>query len=73
MKKRNLIATNCPPGVDCDVQQDSNDDSEKTGKVLFLNIGRIDSPIVKFDMHFSECMPKANSLYKILMNNDRKL
>ena len=33
MKKRNLIATNCPPGVDCDVQLESDGESEKPGKV----------------------------------------
>ena len=33
----------------------------------------IDSPIVKFDMHFSEWMPRTNSLYKSLMKNDHEL
>ena len=31
MKKRNLIATNCPPGVECDGK--SADDGEKPGKL----------------------------------------
>ena len=31
MKKRNLIATNCPPGVECDGK--SADDGDKPGKL----------------------------------------
>ena len=31
MKKRNLIATNCPPGVECDGK--SSDDGDKPGKL----------------------------------------
>ena len=61
MKKRNLIATNCPPGVDCDANSAGH--SEKTGKMHSTrrsqwysawanNNGHWDSPIVKWYVPF---------------------
>ena len=59
MKKRNLIATNCPPGVECDGK--SADDSDKPGKLPKSKhaLGPVDSQ--KFRI-WSESMPKPNSL-----------
>ena len=37
MKKRNLIATNCPPGVDCNAQSACNDG--KTGELFLFVLG----------------------------------
>ena len=45
MKKRNLIATNCPPVVECDGK--SADDGDKPGKLLVSKyaLGSVDSQV----------------------------
>jgi len=45
MKKRNLIATNCPPGVECDGK--SADDDDKPGKLPISKyaLGSVDSQV----------------------------
>ena len=59
MKKRNLIATNCPPVVECDGK--SADDGDKPGKLpkSKYGLGPVDS--LKFRI-WSKSMPKPNSL-----------
>lgn len=45
MKKRNLIATNCPPCVECDDK--SADDGDKPGKLPISKyaLGSVDSQV----------------------------
>ena len=57
MKKRNLIATNCPPGVECDGK--SVNDGEP-GKFSILKNAFDSADYRKFRI-WSESMPKPNS------------
>ena len=46
MKKRNLIATNCPPGVDCNAQSACNDGN--TGELFLFVLGFEEIEIINF-------------------------
>ena len=46
MKKRNLIATNCPPGVDGNAQSACNDG--KTGELFLFVLGFEEIEIINF-------------------------